>query len=53
MDAEKQYVLTIDALCYPKILFSFAQVFQTEEELLAREVEQKARTIGVVPAGHL
>jgi hypothetical protein len=35
MNAEKQYALTIDALCYPEILFSFAQVFQTKKELLA------------------
>jgi hypothetical protein len=39
MNADKQNALTIDALCYPKILFPFAQVFQAEEELLTREVE--------------
>lgn len=40
--AEEQDAIAADVLCYPEVFLAFAQVVQTEEELLAREVQQIA-----------
>ena len=43
----------IDALGNPAVLQLAAHVLQFEEELLLREVQMIARSLRVVPAGHL
>ena len=53
MGGEEQDALATDALGNPEILFSFTWIVQAEDKLLAREVQQIAGCLRVVPTGHL